>query len=88
MYKRDDSWRRDWESKARVDGTANREDAPTIVGKTVQPAPATTVVRWQHGDHSRANQCQGTIGNCAKIRVSNQRAGLRSVGAGEESRQS
>jgi thioesterase domain-containing protein len=50
-YKRDDSWRRDWESKARVDGTANREDAPTIVGKTVQPAPATTVVRWQDGDH-------------------------------------
>ena len=49
-YKRDDSWRRDWESKTRVDGTGDREDALTVVGKTVRPPP-TTIVRWQEGEY-------------------------------------
>jgi pimeloyl-ACP methyl ester carboxylesterase len=48
-YGRDDSWRRAWESKTRVDGTDDPENAVTIVGKAVQQ-PSTTVVRWQEGD--------------------------------------
>ena len=49
-HKRDDFWRRDWESKARVDDIDDRVDALTITGKAANKA-LTAVVRWQEGDH-------------------------------------